>query len=122
MASKLDMLLEIAAEENRLVKYPVEIAGRDFTYWAKAATAVEFQAAKRASKNKDDLIEQSIQLFILRALNEDGSRQYDASAYPVLKRLGMDNLTKLVNADPEEDLEVGQVNIKSTSKGAAKAA
>ena len=120
MASKLDMLLEIAAEESRLIKHPVEIAGRDMTYWAKPQTIHDYQAAKRACKDKDDVLEQSIRLFIARALDQDGRPQYDVSAVPVLMRMGMEKVTSLLNAEPEEDLEVGQINIKSTGKAAQK--
>lgn len=121
--NKLQMLMDIAAEEDRLVKHPCEIKGRDFTYWAKPQTIKEFNSARRACKNKDDDLEMSIRVFIARALDEDGRPQYDESAVPVLTRmLDLSLVSKLINAEPLEDLEVGQVDIKSTRKAASKAA
>lgn len=120
--NKLQMLMDIAAEEDRLVKHPCEIKGRDFTYWAKPQTIKEFNSARRACKNKDDELEMSIRVFIARALDESGNRQYDESAVPVLTRmLDLSLVSKLINAEPLEDLGVGQVDIKSTSKAASKA-
>ncbi len=121
MASKLDLLMEIAAEENRLVKYPVQISGRDFTYWAKPTTIADFQAAKRACKDKEDLLEQSVRLFVRRALDENGTPQYGTDAVPALIRvLDMTKVTALLNAEPEEDLSVGKLDMKSASAAAKK--
>ena len=119
---KLQMLMDIAAEEDRLVKHPCEIKGRDFTYWAKPQTIKEFNSARRACKNKDDELEMSIRVFIARALDESGRHQYDESAVPVLTRmLDLSLVSKLINAEPLEDLEVGQVDTKSASNATSKA-
>ena len=55
--SQLDKLLDIAANENKLKRHELEIGGHDLTFWSKPLTIAEYQAAKRASKDPDDLLE-----------------------------------------------------------------
>ena len=49
--SQLDKLLDIAANENKLIRHELEIGGHDLTFWSKPLTIAEYQAAKRASKH-----------------------------------------------------------------------
>ena len=118
MASdKLTLMMELAAEEDRLIKYPVEIKGRDFTYWAKPMTIKDYNKAKRAAKNPDDALESSIRLFIGRARDEHGNLQCGIDAVPVmLNILDMNSVAKLLNAEPAEDMEVGKLDMKVLAK------
>ena len=62
-------------------------------------TIAEYQAAKRASKDPDDLLETTVRLFIKKALDESGRPQYQADALPVLMRSpSMDTASKLMGA------------------------
>ena len=81
---QLDKLLEIAAVENKLVKHEIEIYGQDMTFWSKPMTIAEYQAAKKASKNPDDMLETTARLFIKKALDANGQQQYQSDALPVL--------------------------------------
>ena len=121
--SQLDKLLEIAAIENKLKKHELEIEGKDLTFWSKPMTIAEYQQAKQASKNPDDLLETTARLFIKKAMDESGRPQYQADALPVLLRvLSMATASKLLgamNADQEEEEEI-ELDLKSTRKGTAK--
>ena len=118
---QLDKLLEIAANENKLTKHELEIDGHDLTFWSKPMTIAEYQAAKKASKDPEDMLESTARLFIKKALDEGGLPQYQADALPVLMRvLSMQTAAKLMGAmnetEEEEDIEL---DIKSP-EGAAK--
>ena len=54
---QLDKLLEIAANENKLTKHELKIDGHDLTFWSKPMTIADYQAAKKASKDPDDMLE-----------------------------------------------------------------
>ena len=110
---QLDKLLEIAAAENKLTKHEIEIAGQDLTFWSKPMTIAEFQAAKKASKDPDDMLESTARLFIKKALDENGAPQYQSDALPVLLRvLSMATAAKLMGAmndsgeEEEEELDI----------------
>ena len=121
--SQLDKLLEIAANENKLTKHEIEIDGHDLTFWSKPMTIAEYQAAKKASKDPDDLLESTARLFIKKALDEGGRPQYQIDALPVLtKVLSMATAAKLMGAMNEEQEEEEEVSLdfKSSRKGAAK--
>lgn len=120
--SQLDKLLEIAAQESKLQKRELFILGKDLTFWSKPTTIAEFQAAKRASKNPEDFLEYTVRLFVNKALDEGGQRQYQPDAIPVLLRqVSMKTATAMMAAlSPEEDEEEIELDMKSTSKGAKK--
>ena len=104
--SQLDKLLEIAANESKLIRHEIEIDGHDLTFWSKPLTIAEYQTAKRASKNPDDLLEVTVRLFVKKALDEGGRPQYQADALPVLMRsLSMDTAGKLMGAMNDKDEE-----------------
>ena len=120
--SQLDKLLDIAANENKLIKHELEIGGHDLTFWSKPMTIAEYQAAKKASKNPDDLLETTVRLFVKKALDESGRPQYQADALPVLMRqLSMETASKLMGAmNSEEEEEAPELDFKSSSEGVAK--
>lgn len=117
---QLDKLLEIAAAENKLTKHELEIEGHDLTFWSKPMTIAEYQAAKKASKDPEDMLESTARLFIKKALDENGSPQYQIDALPVLtKVLSMATAAKLMgamnDAEEEEDMDL---DLKSNSETA----
>ena len=122
--SQLDKLLEIAAEENHLVKRELFIRGRDLTFWSRPVTISEFQAAKKASKNPEDFLEYTVRLFVMKALDQSGQRQYGVDAIPILmgkgeNRMSMKTASEIMaamNADEEEE-DAGQLDMKSSKKG-----
>ena len=119
--SQLDKLLEIAANENKLTKHELEIQGQDLTFWSKPMTIAEYQAAKKASKDPDDMLESTARLFIKKALDEGGRPQYQIDALPVLtKVLSMATAAKLMGAMNETDEEEDEVSLDIKSpKGTA---
>ena len=119
--SQLDKLLDIAANENKLIRHELEIGGHDLTFWSKPLTIAEYQAAKRASKDPDDLLETTARLFIKKALDESGRPQYQADALPVLMRnLSMETASALMGAmNDKQEEEDEELDIKS-SQGTAK--
>ena len=119
---QLDKLLEIAANENKLTKHELKIDGHDLTFWSKPMTIADYQAAKKASKDPDDMLETTARLFIKKAMDEGGSPQYQADALPVLLRvLSMTTASKILGAmnPTEEEEDEVELDLKSP-EGAAK--
>jgi hypothetical protein len=117
---QLDKLLEIAANENKLTKHELEIDGHDLTFWSKPMTIAEYQAAKKASKDPDDLMETTARLFVKKAMDEGGSPQYQSDAIPVLMRvLSMQTSAKILSAmNAAEEDEDTDLDIKSPEESA----
>lgn len=121
---QLDRLLEVAARNNKLTKKTVMLDGEDFTFWHKPMTIAEYQEAKAKSKNPEDELEAAIRLFVRKALDENGSPQYQVDAIPVLtKVLPLSMASELLGAmqggaEEEEDEEA--LDMKSPSKSAQK--
>ena len=117
---QLDKLLEIAANENKLTKHELEIDGHDLTFWSKPMTIAEYQAAKKASKDPDDLMETTARLFVKKAMDEGGSPQYQSDAIPVLMRvLSMQTSAKILSAmNAAEEEEDADLDIKSPEESA----
>lgn len=119
--SQLDKLLEIAAMENKLTKHELEIEGKDLTFWSKPMTIAEYQQAKKASKNPEDMLETTARLFVKKALDESGQPQYQADALPVLTRvLSMATAAKLMGAMNETVEEEEELDLKSIESPAQK--
>ena len=118
--SQLDKLLDIAANENKLIRHELEIGGHDLTFWSRPLTIAEYQAAKRASKDPDDLLETTVRLFIKKALDESGRPQYQADALPVLMRnLSMETASTLMGAmNDNKEEEAEEMDFKSAEKTA----
>ena len=119
--TQLDKLLDIAAQENKLVKHEIEICGHDLSFWQKPLTIAEYQLAKADCKDPDDVLESTARLFIMKALDQAGNRQYQKDALPVLMRvLPVEHATKLMQAMgmKTDDQDLGQVlDMKSVKKG-----
>ena len=119
---QLDKLLQIAAQEDKLTKHELEIKGHDLTFWSKPMKIVEYQAAKQASKNADDLLETTARLFIKKALDANGQPQYQSDALPVLmSALSMETAGERMGAmnDSEQEEEV-ELDFKSPEESAQK--
>ena len=120
--SQLDKLLEIAAVENKLKKHELIIEGKDLTFWSKPMTIAEYQAAKKASKDPNDMLESTARLFIKKAMDESGTPQYQADALPVLLRvLSMATAAKLMGAMNDDEEEEVELDLKSDQSSAQKA-
>lgn len=120
--TQLDKLLEIAAEESKLIKRELFIRGRDMTFWSRPTTIAEFQAAKKASKNPEDFLEYTVRLFVTKALDENGVRQFQADAIPVLmgkgeQRLSMKTASAMMAALNPEEEEEEMLDMKSPEEG-----
>ena len=120
---QIDKLLEIAAQEEKLIKHVVEIKGVDLTFWTRPTKIVEYQAAKQASKNPDDELETVARLFIKKALDANGNQQYQSDALPVLMNvLSMESASKLMGAMNESQEEDVELDMKSPEGPATKRA
>jgi hypothetical protein len=83
-------------------------------------TIAEYQAAKKASKDPDDLMETTARLFVKKAMDEGGSPQYQSDAIPVLMRvLSMQTSAKILSAmNAAEEEEDTDLDIKSPEESA----
>ena len=119
--SQLEKLKAIAAQESKLNKHELFIHGQDLTFWSKPLTIAEYQASKKASKDPEDLLETTARLFVQKALDEHGQRQYAVDALPVITRmLSMSTAAKLMSAmndDAEEEIDL---DMKSDQEGSQK--
>ena len=119
--SDLDRLMEIAGEMNKLTKHQVTIKGRDFEWYSKPMTISDVSAAKTGSKNKEDELEQSVRMFISRALDANGNQKYGEDyVTPFMKVLPLSVVTDMLaamNADKEEGEEIDMSkSVESTGK------
>lgn len=123
---QIDKLLDIAAQEDKLTKHELEIKGHDLTFWSKPMKIAEYQAARQASKNPEDLLETTARLFIRKALDANGIQQYQSDALPVLLNvLSMETAGKLMSAmneDAEEDTELDLKSSEGTAQKGKRAA
>ena len=116
--SQLEKLKAIAAQENKLTKHELLIQGQDLTFWSKPLTIAEYQASKKASKDPEDLLETTARLFVQKALDADGNRQYQVDALPVITRLlSLSTAAKLMSAMNEEAEEELEMDMKSSEEG-----
>ena len=115
---QIDRLLERAGRNNELKYCECFLDGEDYSYYVKPLTPAQFEEAQKGSKKGEtnSSLAAAVKLFALRALNADGTRQYQADAFPVLMRLPMDDLTELLNATGEEGDDT-QLDVKSVGEG-----
>ena len=116
--SQLEKLKAIAAQENKLTKHELFVEGQDLTFWSKPLTIAEYQAAKKASKDPEDTLENTARLFIQKALDANGQRQYAIDALPVITRmLSMSTAAKLMGAMNDDEEEEISLDMKSDQEG-----
>ena len=119
--SQLEKLKAIAAQENKLTKHELFIEGQDLTFWSKPLTIAEYQAAKKASKDPEDMLESTARLFVQKALDANGERQYQINALPVIvSLLSMQTAAKLMGAMNEDAEEEISLDMKSDQEGPQK--
>ena len=111
---------------------PVSLDGEDYSFWIKPMTMAQIVESRKGPKGVEmSEIESSIKLFVMRALNENGSRQYSPADYDVLMRLPYDDLLVLsgamnnaVKAEEEEDealdIKSGKDPVEATPSKPAK--
>ena len=111
---QLERLLEVAARNNKLTKKSVDLDGDDFSFWHKPMTIEDYSLAKATSKDPDDALETAIRLFVNKALDEGGTRQYQTDAIPVLQKvLPMGLASQLIGALTSSEEEDEELDFKS---------
>ena len=116
----IDRLLARAGRNNELTFCECKLGDEDYSFYVKPLTPAQFEEASKPDRkgNTPSQLVMSIKLFTLRALNADGSRQYQTDAFPALMRMPLEDLQVLVNAVPGGDDEEAELDIKSTQQGA----
>ena len=91
----------------------------DYSFYVKPLTMAQLVEARKSVRKGETMsdLETSIKLFTIRALNADGTRQYQADAYNVLMRLPLEDLTALAGAMKTEEEEEPELDIKSPDEG-----
>ena len=122
---QIDRLLKRAGRNNELTYCPcVMDDGEDFSFYIKPLTAMQLRDSQKGAKPGVELtqLEAAVKLLTIRALDENGQRQYQADAFNFLMRLPFDDLIKLTTAmgfgGEEED--GGVLDIKSSEEGTEK--
>lgn len=114
---QIDRLLARAGRNNELTYCECFLDGEDFSYYVKPLTPAQIVEAqkgiKKGEENSD--LETAVKLLTLRALNADGTLQYQRDAYNLLMRMPLDDLTALVSAVPDEEVDT-ELDIKSSGK------
>ena len=120
--NQLERLLEVAARNNKLTKKSVDLDGDDFSFWHKPMTIEDYSLAKATSKDPDDALETAIRLFVNKALDEGGTRQYQSDAVPVLQKvLPMELASRLIGALTSSEEEDEELDFKSPEASVQKA-
>ena len=116
----INRLLARAGKNNELTKCEADLDGEDYSYWIKPMTMAQIVEARKGLKGATLTdTEASVKLYVLRALNENGTRQYTNGDYDVLMRLPVDDLLKLTGAmnKAEDDEEEQSYDMKSPDEG-----
>ena len=116
---QIDRLLARAGRNSELTYCECFLDDEDYSFYVKPLTMAQLVEARKSVRKGEQLsdLETSIKLFTIRALNADGTRQYQADAFSVLMRLPLEDLTKLAGAMNTEDEEDEELDIKSPDKG-----
>ena len=119
--NQLQKLQEIAGNESKLRKHELFIQGHDLTFWSKPMTINEYNAAKKQSKNPEDVLETTARLFIKKACDANGIAQYQIDALPVIMgALSLQTASKIMgamnNEDEEEAIELDFKSSQATAK------
>lgn len=116
---QIDRLLARAGRNSELTRCECFLDDEDFSFYMKPLTMAQLVEARKSVRKGETLsdLETSIKLFTIRALNADGTRQYQADAFNVLMRLPLEDLTKLAGAMNTEEEEEPELDIKSPDQG-----
>jgi len=123
---QIDRVLQFAGQNNALTKCECIMEdGTDFSFYTKPITTAQLNEAQKPNKKGDEItnLEASVKLFILRALDQNGMRQYALADLPFLLGLQAETLNKIVgamNTTDEEDVEIAEagepLDMKSPKK------
>ena len=115
---QIEKLKRIAAKEMVLTKHELFIKGEDLTFWSKPTTIDEYNLATNACKNKTDQIEQTARLFIMKALDKSGQRQYQADAlHWFCSELSAKTASKIMGELQVDVQEEEELDMKSDQEG-----
>ena len=113
---QINRLLARAGRNSELTYCECFLDDEDYSFYVKPLTMMQVVESRKSPKKGESLsdLESSIKLFTLRALNADGTRQYQSDAFNVLMRLPLEDLTKLAGAmsedEEEQDLDLKSFN------------
>ena len=101
--------------------------GTDFSFYTKELTSAQINEAQKPTKKGDEItqLESSVKLFVLRALDQNGTRQYALADMPFLMGLPIETLNKIVgamNVTDEEGVEIADAGEPLDMKSPKKAA
>lgn len=125
---QIDRVLQYAGQNNALTRCECIMEdGTDFSFYTKPMTTGQLNEAQKPNKKGDEItqLEASVKLFILRALDQNGMRQYALADMPFLMGLQTDTLNKIVgamNTTDEEDVEIADAGEPLDMKSPKKAA
>ena len=118
---QIDRLLQRAGRNQELEYCEVFLDDEDYSFYVKPLTMAQLVEATKSVKKGETLteLEQTVKLFVLRALDQNGQRQYQADAFNILMRLPVEDLNKLAGAMKmtTTDAEEPELDIKSLSEG-----
>ena len=125
---QIDRLLAHAGQNNALTRCECIMEdGTDFSFYTKELTSSQINEAQKPNKKGDEItqLESSVKLFVLRALDQNGMRQYALADMPFLMELPIETLNKVVgamNSTDDEGVEIAEagepLDMKSTKKAA----
>lgn len=125
---QIDRLLAHAGQNNALTRCECIMEdGTDFSFYTKELTSAQINEAQKPNKKGDEItqLESSVKLFVLRALDQNGMRQYALADMPFLMGLPIETLNKVVgamNSTDDEGVEIAEagepLDMKSTKKAA----
>lgn len=118
---QIDRLIARAGKNNELTFCECKLDDEDYSFYVKPLTAAQFVEAKKSMRKGQEMsdLEVSIKLFVLRALDANGNRQYGNEDFHLLMKLPIEDLTALagaMNMDAEED-EGLTLDLKSSDEG-----
>ena len=125
---QIDRLLAHAGQNNALTRCECIMEdGTDFSFYTKELTSAQINEAQKPNKKGDEItqLESSVKLFVLRALDQNGMRQYALADMPFLMGLPIETLNKVVgamNSTDDEGVEIAEAGEPLDMKSAKKAA
>ena len=117
---QIDRLLQRAGRNQELEFCECFLDDEDYSFYVKPLTMAQLVEATKSIRKGETLteLEQTIKLFVLRALDANGQRQYQADAFNILMRLPIEDLNKLAGAmKMTKGEEEPELDIKSLNEG-----
>ncbi len=119
---QIERLLARAGRNNELTYCECFLGDEDYSYYVKPLTPAQYDASHKANRkgDKPSELEAAVRLFMVRALDAEGVRQYQEDAFNILMRMSFDDLTKLIGAAAEEEGGNEELDIKSLGEATEK--